>query len=395
MDARQSLRSVYASGMLFNICYLTFAVLIPLDALHQQMPVWMVGVLAAIPGVLQLPSRIVSGPLVDWLGERWVLQLTFWLALAAGVVVSVGERYPMAALVAGQLAMGAARGFFWTAAQSEVGRQPGNRAQYLGLFTAYTKGGALIGIAAAGAIAEFLGLVGGFVFAAALALASLAIGLMLPKRSLKQRPASFWSAVTRLGPASVQPFVVVNGLVALLCAIPQALAQSFYPVVLVRAGLPEGVASLITALMSLGMIVAGGLGARALKGLGMKRLVLVSAVGLAASLGATALHSVVLDGAAIAASGFAAGWLNVGFLTAVSLKSHDGDRGTNLGVTQVYFVGAMMVTPLLSGWLLSASGRTTAFLLDGLMALAVSVLVWVLWRWQESPGRTATQQELA
>ncbi|MCL5116940.1 MAG: MFS transporter [Firmicutes bacterium] len=395
MSHRANLQKVYASGFLFNVSYLTFAVLIPLDALQQHLPVWMVGILAAIPGVLQLPTRILSGPLVDWLGERWVLWVTFLLASLAGLIVVAGEAFPMAALVVGQLFMGAARGLFWIAAQAEVSRQPGNRAQYLGLFTSYTKGGALIGIAAAGGIAEILGIVGGFVLAGSLSFMALVIGLTLPKREMNARPASLLGAVQRLWPASRKPFVVVNGLVALLCAIPQSLAQSFYPVVLIRLGLSDSAASLVTALMSLGMILSGIMGARVLQRIGMKRMVAYSTALVAVSLFFTAVHQIGVDGVAIFLGGFAAGWLNIAFLTAVSARSQDGDRGTNLGVTQVYFVVAMAATPLLSGWLLSAIGRPETFLVEGLLALGVALLVVLLWRWQDRPQGEGRQEKPA
>lgn len=396
MNGNSTLGRVYGSGFLFNVAFLTFAVLIPLDAVHQHLAVWIVGVLAAIPGVLQLPSRILSGPLVDWLGERWVLRLTFSLAVLAGFAVAAGHVFPMTALIVGQLLIGAARGFFWTAAQSAVSRDTEGRAHHVGLFTSYTKSGALVGIAAAGGIAQLMGITGGFLFSAGLSLVAFMMALTLPKHAWGQkRPQGLLRAVRRLGPAGQQPFVVVNGLVALLCAIPQSLAQSFYPVILIRLGLPDTQASLITALMGLGMIVSGMMGAAALQRTGMRRLVAIAAGLLAISLSATAIHQVFMDAAAIFAAGFAAGWLNVAFLTAVSARSQDSDRATNLGVTQVFFVLAMMFTPLLSGWLMTLLGRSATFLIEGVGALAVAGLIMVLWNWQNRSGPLEPARESA
>jgi MFS family permease len=73
MSPSRQLQKVYVSGFLFNVSYLLFAVLIPFYAISLHLAIWMVGILTALPGVLQLPTRIISGPLVDWLGERWVL----------------------------------------------------------------------------------------------------------------------------------------------------------------------------------------------------------------------------------------------------------------------------------------------------------------------------------
>ncbi len=382
MSRATQLEKVYMSGFFFNVSYLIFAVLIPLDALHLHLTVWAVGILAALSGILQLPLRILSGPLVDRWGSRSVLWVTFSLEFLAGIVVIGGQSLPMATLVSGQFLIGAARGLFWTAAQSEVSRQPGNRPHHLGLFTSFTKSGALIGIAATGVTAEFLGIYGGFMVSDALAFIALVIGLSLTHTGTRQRPPSFWRAALQLLPASHQPFVVVNGLIAILCAVPQALAQSFYPVVLIRLGLSESAASLITALMSLGMIVAGFVGSIALQRLGMRRMVAVSTVMVALSLSSTAFHHIIVDATAILCGGFAAGWLNVAFLTAVTSRSNDGNRGTNLAVTEIYFVLAVLLTPLISGWLLSQVGRSTTFLIEGSLAFVVALLVMLLWRWQ-------------
>lgn len=377
-----NVHKVYASGFLFNVSFLAFAVLVPLTALHDHLPLWLVGVLAAVPGALQLPTRILSGPLVDHLGERLVLWVTYGLAVLAGLVVVSGSSYPMASLVLGQLCIGSARGLFWTAAQSEVGREASGRARALGLFTSYTKGGALVGTALAGTLAEFLGLNGGFVFTVILAVLALVIGSTLTKSAVVDRPGTLGQAVARLIPAGRQPFVMVYGMVAFLCAIPQALAQSFYPVTLVRLGVSDSVASLITALMSCGMIIAGVFGARALARLGMRRLLAVAMVLVAGSLLLTADPEVVVDAVAIFLAGFGAGWLNVGFLTAVSGRSHDYDRATNLAVTQMYFVIAVIGTPLLSGGLFHVIGQNGSFAVESGLAFVVVAMVMGLWRWQ-------------
>ena len=389
MQEEVGLGKIYASGMLFNVCYLMFAVMIPLDAVHEHLAVWVVGVLAAIPGVMQLPTRILSGPLVDWLGERFVLRMTFMLAVAAALAVVAGQIAPMAGLVLGQLFMGAARGFFWTAAQTGASRDAEHRAQHLGIFTSFTKGGALIGIAVSGLLAQLLGIMGGFALSGGLGLLALMIAWILPKRVSTSRPKKLWDAVRALAPAMHKPFILLNGLVAILCAIPQALAQSFYPVVLIHRGLSDPAASLMTALMSLGMIVAGLLGAGVIQRWGMKRTVLLGAALMALGLAGTAWHNLIGAAVAIFGAGFAAGVLNIAFLSAVSSRSRDGDRGTNLGVTQIYFVLAMMLTPLISGWLFAVSSSAAAFMVDGGLAAAVGVAVMVLWNWSESKTPTA------
>lgn len=374
---------VYATGFLFNVSFLGFALLVPFLGLHDHLPLWLVGILASIPGIFQLPGRVLSGPLVDRFGERLVLWVTFTFATAAGIVVVFGHWSPILSLVAGQLLIGAARGLFWTAAQAAVTRGTSSPAQTMGLFTSWTKAGALVGTSAAGGLAAVFGMTGAFSVITVLAAMALVISLTLPAPTYEPGAARMSEAIAGLIPASLQPFIIYFGLVAFLCAVPQSLGQSFYAVTLTELGTNQSIASLLTGLMALGMIVAGLLGAPIIRRIGMRPVIVVSTLLTALAIAVTAISSVLVASLAIFSAGFAAGWLNVAFLTAVSSRSREDNRGTNLGVAQVYFVVALMATPIASGWLFHAVGRSAAFVIEALAVLAVAALIIVLWHWQE------------
>jgi predicted MFS family arabinose efflux permease len=297
-------------------------------------------------------------------------------------------------LALAQLALGAARGIFWPAAQSFASRLPGNRVQNLGTFTSFTKGGALIGIAIAGSAAVVLGIRVAFLGSSALSLLCFLIALRFPRWQPNQSDGGWSRAFKGLLPAVRRPFVLNNGLLAFLTAVPQALAQSFYPILLIRAGLSDQWASLLTAAQSLGMIIAGLLAAFLVGKLGSKRFALSSAILLAVAFVLTASKPLVWIGIAIFIAGLASGWLNVAFLNLVVGLSDEAERGTNLGMAQGYFVIAMMGTPALTGLVSTQIGLSNTFIWIGVGSLIITVLIAVLWRWAFSAPKPGLNREL-
>jgi MFS family permease len=358
----------------FNVAYLLLALLVPLDAVRLGLPPPVIGMLAAVPGVLQLPARIVSGPLADGWGERTVLLLTFGLAVLAGFL-ALFVPAPVAGLVLAQLAIGAARGLFWTAAQAYTSRLAGSRSANLGRFTSFTKGGALVGIAAAGPLATALGIGPAFGLTALLGFLSAVLAWTLVPLPRPGPARPLVRTLRSLPKIACDPVIVFYGMVSMLCALPQSLAQSFFAVWLLDRGAPASWASVLTALQSFGMIVAGFAAGRVMGRLGAARVVWLSGILLALSLLLVAVPAVPPAAGGIFAAGLAAGWLNVAFLTQVADTSSDADRGTRLGVTQIYFVVSMMLTPLLSGILADLVGMSGTFLTEAGLVFVVLALL--------------------
>ena len=380
--------AVNGSGLAFNVSFLMLALLVPIDAIHLGYAAWMVGVLAATPGIMQLPARILSGPLTAYLGERRLLLVTFGVGAAAGLFAAgIGPR--IAGLVLAQLSIGAARGVFWTAAQSMASKLGTDPSRNLGNFTSATKGGALLGIAASGSVAGILGIPAAFVLSAALSVVAGILAWGLPVLPRAAEEPNFTEAVRALGPVSKRPIVVVSGLVALLTALPQALAQSFYPVRLLRLHMAPQAATAITALQSLGMIGAGLLATTMIRRWGFRKVILGSIGMLGVAVAASSTGSVRILAGCLLVTGVAAGLLNVGFLSAVTVYGDPSQRGLYFGVTQVYFVLAMIATPLISGILADRASLPVMFLTDGTFTLATGIVVMTLWAWGFRQGRPA------
>lgn len=381
-------------GLLFNTGFLLIALLVPLRALRLGLSAAEIGLLAAMPGVLQIPLRLASGPLVDLWGERRVLTVTFVLATGAGLLALLVPGAVLS-LVLAQLAIGASRGLYWTSAQSYVSRLAGDRAGNLGRFTSFTKGGSLLGISGAGTLTVAIGFPQAFLFPALFGVACLLLTLTLPDLSdrARRQDRDVFSAFRELPRAAVRPFVVVNGIISVLCATPQALAQSFYTIYLLHLGVPAAVASMLTALQSVGMIAAGLLAGRLIRRHPRVRVLWASVILVCLSLAATWIPWVPWVSLVILTGGIAAGWLNVLFVTDVAMKSQEGNRGTNLGVTQAYFVLGMVFTPLLFGIASTHLSERVAFLMVAaamalLGALAYRLMPWL--RRRETAIDTAT-----
>lgn len=369
-------------GLLFNTGFLLVALLVPLRALHLGLSPAEIGLLAAMPGVLQIPLRLASGPLVDLWGERRVLTITFFLATGAGLLAALVPGAVLS-LVLAQLAIGASRGLYWTSAQSYVSRLQGDRAGNLGRFTSFTKGGALLGIAAAGTLTVVVGFPQAFLFPVLFGVICLILTLTLTDLSDRSRRQhrDVFSAFRELPRAAVRPFVVVNGIISVLCATPQALAQSFYTIYLLHLGVPAALASLLTALQSVGMIAAGLWAGRLIRHHPRARVLWASVILVCLSLAATWIAWTPWVSLVILTGGMAAGWLNVLFVTDVATKSQEGNRGTNLGVTQAYFVLGMVFTPLLCGIVSAHLSERVAFLMVAAAMAALGTLAYRLTPW--------------
>ena len=389
---RTKLWEVNGAGLAFNVSFLMLALLIPIDAIHLGYAPWMIGVLAAMSGLVQLPTRILSGPLTAYLGERRLLLVTFGLGTSAGLFAAgIGVKF--LGLVLAQLSIGAARGLFWPAAQSLVSKLGTDASHNLGHFTSATKGGALIGIAISGSVAGLLGIPAAFMLSAVLSLVAALIAWTFPVLPKAAEGENFMHAVKSLVPVGKRPVVVVSGLVALLTALPQALAQSFYPVWLLRLHMEAQATTALTALQGLGMIGAGLLATTMIRRWGFRKIIMGSIVLLGVSVAASSTDSVLILAGCLLFTGIAAGLLNVGFLSVVTVLGDYSERGLYFGVTQSYFVVAMIATPLISGVIAARASLPVMFIVDGVFTLAVGAVIFSLWRWGFHQSRPVSSSD--
>jgi MFS family permease len=379
LGARAS-RTMMAVGFCFNLGYLMLAFLVPLYAvvrLHDSLV--SIGVITALPSMLQLPLRTLSGPIGDFWGEARLLRVSFSFAACSGLSVVL---FPgLTGLVMAQVAIGFARGLYWIPSQAYLSRLPFDRARSLGALTGYNNMGALGGILFAGPLAFWLGFPAAFGISSACQGACLALAFLLPDLPRVTTARTIGAAVARLPQAAARPVMWLAGAIAGISAIPQGLVQSFYPVYLTHLGLAAPAASAITSLRSGGVIVAGFLSYLAFRRWGQHGSLLGFGLLLALSLAATGATGRLAPVAVfILLAGLASGVLNVLFIVKVSDASAEGDRSTNIAVTEICFALAMMLVPLLFGVVAHAIGLSATFVAAAALVIVVVVALVLAWR---------------
>lgn len=365
----------------FNISYLMLAFLVPVYAavrLHDSLAA--IGVLTALPSMLQLPMRTVSGALSDSWGERPLLRLAFAMGALAGVLVAADPRSATFLLLA-QAAVGVSRGLFWVPMQSYVTQLPGDKARALGHLSSYNNAGGLCGILAAGPLAAVLGFRFAFGFTAVCQLAAIAFSLGLPQLAAGGRPVGFAAAMAELPRVLARPVIWLCGGLALISAVPQALVQSFYPVYLTHLGEGPAAASAFTSLRSFGMICAGFVAAQCFRRLGRRLSFVVAGLGLAATLALTAQSGhLALVVSSIFLAGAASGLTNTLGLTISAEVASGRDRGAIIAMNNVFFAISMLLVPLLFGQVADRVGLARTFDLLALVIALSAALLALAWK---------------
>jgi MFS family permease len=362
----------------FGAGYMLLAVLVPLYAHARGASAVTVGLLASVPVVMQVPTRLFSGALTDLWGEHRLLYACSAAALAAGLAVPLGGG-SLGGLVVAQLLIGGARGAFWIGTQSYVARLPTDVARSLGWQSSFTNVGSLAGVALGGALAARFGFLTAFGVVAVLGGATFLGAAALPAVPRGAVPRSARQAVAALGVALLDRRIWFCGGVAFLTAIPQALSQSFYPVFAVQLGASLAGSAEITALRNLGMIATGFLAAALLRRFGGRGTVAVSLALLGLTLAACGLwHSLGAFAASVALAGAAAGVTNVFFLSTAALMGGEQTRAANLAAVNFTFAVAMGIMPTGFGLLAAHTGTAAAFLPFAAASLAGAVVAPVL-----------------
>lgn len=374
-------------GFTFNFSYIMLSFLIPLDAHALGYSLVAIGLITGLPGACQMPLRVLSGPLSDRYGERRLLLASFACGVAGSVAVA-GDAGGLWAMLVAQLAIGTARGFFWVAAQSYVARLPGERANALGVFTSMGQAGSISGIVCAGPFAVFAGFGPAFALCAALQAVSLALAWVLADLPLRELPRPLGESLRAMPRLLRRPAVRLSGTLNVVAAIPQALVQSFYPVYLVELGLAASAVSGLTALRSVGVLLAGFLFARLYRRLGTGRISTLGTVALGLALAATASRWVGVVGAAIFAAGAVSGVVTVLATVIVVEASEEQDQGRCLALTNLGYASSMFATPLAFGFAGAHLGQAATFAVMGALVVAAGLALWAAaaagWgrRWQ-------------
>jgi len=373
----------------FNLSFTMLLVLVPLFAAKRGYDLAAIGLLAAVPGLLQIPLRVSGGVLADVWGSPRIMRICF-VASAVAVVPLLVPAPSLAGLAFAQICNGIARGGFWPAAQAHASRSSGDPARAISLLFSVTGIGAIIALLAAGGLADGLGFRAAFAASGAAALIALVATLRQPSPA---RPRAALRVGTVLGPLRrliVQRPFLVAGALAFAASVPNALAGSFYPVFALQLGFGAVLATALVALRQGGNIVGATFFTPLLDRLGYSRTVRGGLVAVALSLVAVPLlRNPVLYAAGLALSGIAGQVVNVAYIWFATKSSRPEERGSALAATGLWWAAAVLLAPAIFGAVAARIGIPATFVVTGALvaALAAGLSLQPLWLRAPVPGQ--------
>lgn len=231
-----------------GIVYVT----VPLYAYSLGMSGLAIGSLVALPALVQIPGRLVSGMVAHRWGERRLLVITFATLVAAGPVYALAHGY--VALLAAQFIANIARGLFWAGAQGMTSRLPGPRSVRLGWLQSAINLGLILGTATGGFLVAAAGFPVSFLTVCAIAALAALACLGLPEAVPTASPAGILQHYRAYFHSRPIYFAM---LCSFWAAMSFSLGQTFFPVLLVKVGYSTGVVGALLALRPIGAIVCG------------------------------------------------------------------------------------------------------------------------------------------
>jgi MFS family permease len=367
------------AGAAFNFSFMMLLVLVPLFAARRGYDLAAIGLLTAVPGLMQIPLRISGGVLTDVWGSTRIMRICF-VASALAALPLVLPNPGLVGLAIAQICNGVARGAFWPAAQTYASRAAVDSARAISLLFTVTGIGAIASLLAAGAIADGLGFPAAFAasgVAAVVALASLGRGEAGPRR-----PAGRQRLATMLGPLRrlvVQRPFLVAGSLAFAASVPNALAGTFYPVFALQLGFGAVLATALVAVRQGGNIAGASAFSPLLQRLSYPRTVRLGLVAIAVSLAAVPLlRDPVLYAAGLALSGVSGQIVNVAYIWFATQNSPPEERGSALAATGLWWAAAVLIAPAAFGAIAARLGLPATFVVSGaaIGALALTLSVY-------------------
>ena len=387
--SRRLQASVYICGIFSSGTSNIVWVIVPLWLVTLDASPIMIGVSLGAYTFLPLLLSIPGGALIDRLGARRVIT-TFGL-----LVVCLTPLYPLLpwipALIALQMLVGLAISMGWISTQALVGQRMKGNPVYAGRLAFVVRIGTLVGPPTVGAVWDFLGPWGAFLFMT-LWTAGVLVGVaILPKseEELSRAPTPYRIGDFRPSFQNYRDAFVLLGIPSILLVVMisvlrqsgQGIQSSFYVVYLENIGLSGTAIGLLTS----SFLIASAFGALTtgrLMRLFNPFWLLMATVGLSIVfiaitplLGAVYLMLV----AAITLRGAALGTVQPLMLSIIAQAAGSGDQGKAVGLRATANRLAMTVIPVIMGTVVEFVGIRNAFLAIGgillLLLLALAVYV--------------------
>ncbi len=360
------------AGAAFNFSFQLLLILVPLFAAERGYSLAAIGLLTAVPGLMQIPLRISGGVLADVWGSARIMRVCF-VASALAAVPLLGPRPSLLGLAVAQICNGVARGAFWPAAQSHASRASSDAARAIGSLFTVTGIGAIAALLAAGALADRLGYPVAFGASGAAAVVSLIATWREPAPARPAGRRRLGEVLAPLRRMILQRPFLVAGALAFAASTPNALAGTFYPVFALQLGFGAVLATALVAVRQGGNIAGSGTFTRLLRRLSFPRTILITLSGVALSLALVPLlRDPVLYAGGLALSGIAGQIVNVGYIWWATQNSRPEERGSALAATGLWWAAAVLLVPAVFGAMATHLGVAATFVVWGAAIAALA-----------------------
>jgi MFS family permease len=375
----------FFNGFMYGLGLNAMMLLIPLYAINQGFRLSDQGIIIAAPAAFMVVLRLPGGALSDRFGERVVIWFSFATLLIAALIAMVSQSILL--LILSQLFSGASRSVYWSAAQSYISRSAeGQVGKMMGRQLAFESGAGIIGAIGIGFIAQIVGFSFAFGVAATIGAIGFVVTTSLPalvrKDQVRSFKASFAPAKTMLFARKLAFAHLVSFMAAAYAGLMSGLFIAFFRDV----GYSEGWVGAVRSLNAIGVVVLAytfgvilaRLGARLVGVLGMLATGLV-AIGVAAT-GDVPVAPVAL----MAISGVTFGTLRALYPVLATQKSAPNQRAMALSVVSLYWAIAMLLSPLIFGFIADATTIRTAMFIFGGFSITVGLLSPIVYAFSES-----------
>jgi MFS family permease len=388
---QQPTNLAFVNGFMYGLSLNAMSLLIPLYAIQQGFRLSDQGILIAAPAVFMVALRLPGGAISDRFGERIVITFAFVTSLLGAFIAIFADN--MMPLIASQLLSGASRSVYWSAAQSYISRstEGGSTGKAMGKQLAFETGAGILGASATGFVAEIFGFKTAFVIAAVLCTAGLIVTSNLPSLPRKGQIRSIKQSFAPAVPMLFSRNLAFAHLVSFMGASYASLVGGLFIAYFRELGYSEGLTGVVRSLNGLGTvaiaflfgIILARLGARALGLWGMVLTGLVT-IGNAHTGDIPGLATVLMM-----VSGMTFGTLRTLYPTIAAEKSNPNERAMALAVVSLYWAVAMLMVPLVFGFIADGTSISTALTIFGCFSVVVGLLSPLAYRLGESDDARA------
>lgn len=386
----------YANGFAYGVGLNMLGILMPLYAHDLGYSLTDLGIIVAAPAVFMILLRLPGGGISDRFGEKIVLWFSFSALVISSIIAFASESlWP---IIAAQLFNGMSRSVYWSAGQSYASRSAeGEPGKIMGRLLSFESTGGILGGIAIGFVAQIIDFQVAFLITAVVNGTGILVTTALPPLPRKDQVRSFWAT---LGPAVRMlgaRHLFFAHMVAFAAASYAGLIAGLFLVFFKEAGYEEGMVGVIRSLNSAGLAAVAYVFGSIMDRFGARNtgMLGIAATGLL-SLGIAATGEVpVLPIVMMAVAGATFGSLRALYPALAAQNSAPHQRGIALSAVSLYWAFAMLLSPLIFGFIADATSITTAIYIYGAFAVVLGLLAPLVWAYARGGVKPAQEPAAA